>query len=76
MFGSKFTFMSKLRTYIHKNTILATLFLFLFFMLMFSILLYEFEVKIYNMQGLISVYYYLVITMTAIGFGDFYAQTF
>lgn len=68
--------MSKFRTLFQKNTILATSFLFFMVMLMGSILIEEFEVKIYDMQGLLSTYYYLVITMTAIGYGDFHAQSF
>lgn len=71
--NTEFLLFNKFKNIYHRYTLLSTIYLLLIVMLGITVLLNEFEGKINSLKGLNELVYYVVISMTSVGYGDVHA---
>lgn len=74
--GGRFDLQSMIRSIYYEQSTTSTLLLLIVSLLCLINLYYDFEAKILNIKLGLETFYFMIVTMTTVGFGDFYPESF
>ena len=76
MMGVQMDFLLMIKTLFHQYCVKATCILAVLSLVMFLCCQMEFEINIATMSSIFEAVYYIIMTMTTVGFGDLSAKSY
>ena len=74
--GNEFIFMSMLKDLYRRYPVKGTFVMLGLSIFMFLVILIEFDMKLMNIESTLQTFYYIIVTMTTVGFGDLSVVSF